>query len=125
MAIVLKSPHEIALMRKAGSAVARGLEYLRNAVRPGMSTAELDELAAKFLQREGMEPSFKGYQGFPACLCVSVDDEVVHGIPRPDRVLREGNIVGLDFGAIYEGFHADAAVTVPVGKVSAEAIKMV
>jgi len=120
MSIVIKSDQEVATMQQAGRIVATVLEVLKSQVRPGMETEELDVIAARELERLGAKPSFKGYQGFPANLCVSVDDEIVHGIPGK-RVLRDGNIVSLDFGAIFMGFQGDAAVTVGVGSVSLQA----
>lgn len=124
MGAVIKSSTEIERMRQAGRIVALILERLRHEIRPGMATAELDELTVREAERYGVKPSFKGYHGYPANLCVSVNDEVVHGIPG-DRVLREGDIVSLDFGAIYEGLQADAAVTVGVGQISSEAQRLV
>jgi len=120
MSIIIKSRQEIETMRKAGRIVAIVLEVLKSRVRPGMKTEELDAIAAEEVERLGAKPSFNGYRGFPANLCVSVNDEIVHGIPGK-RVLQEGDIVSLDFGAIYMGFQGDAAITVGVGKVSPEA----
>ena len=107
-------------MRQAGRIVATVLEVLKLQLRPGMKTWELDAIAARELKRLGAMPSFKGYHGFPANLCVSVNDEIVHGIPG-NRVLNEGDIVSLDFGAIFMGFQGDAALTVGVGKISPQA----
>ncbi len=123
MSIVIKSDQEIATMRQAGRIVATVLEVLKSKVRPGMKTEELDIIAAGELERLGAKSSFKGYRGFPASLCVSVNDAIVHGIPGK-RVLHEGDIVSLDFGAIFMGFHGDAAVTVGVGNVSPEAERL-
>jgi len=120
MSIIIKSDQEMVTMRQAGRIVATVLEVLKSQVRPGMKTEELDVIAARELERLGAKPSFKGYRGFPANLCVSVNDEIVHGIPGK-RVLQEGDIVSLDFGAIFRGFQGDAAVTVGVGDVSPEA----
>ena len=120
MSIVIKSDQEIAAMRQAGRIVATVLEVLKLQVRAGMKTEELDVTAAKEVDKLGAKPSFKGYRGFPANLCVSVNDEIVHGIPGK-RVLREGDIVSLDFGAIFMGFQGDAAVTVGVGNISPSA----
>ncbi len=111
-------------MRQAGRIVATVLEMLKSQVRPGMKTEELDVIAAKELEKLGAKPSFKGYRGFPANLCVSVNDEIVHGIPGK-RVLHEGNIVSLDFGAIFMGFQGDAAVTVGVGNISSQAEQLI
>ncbi len=107
-------------MRQAGRIVAIVLGALVEKLRPGMKTRELDTIAAEETRKLGAKPSFKGYRGFPANLCVSVNDEIVHGIPG-ERVLNEGDIVSLDFGAIYMGFQGDAAVTVGIGKISPEA----
>ena len=123
MGIIIKSDEEIAAMRQAGKIAATVLEVLKLQVRPGMKTKELDVIAARELERLGAKPSFKGYQGFPANLCVSVNDEIVHGIPG-ERVLNEGDIVSLDIGAIFTGFQGDAAVTIGVGKISPQAKKL-
>ena len=118
--IIIKSEREIAAIRQAGRVVAKVLEVLKLQVRPGIKTKELDIIAASELKRLGAKPSFKGYRGFPANLCVSVNDEIVHGIPG-ERVLAEGDIVSLDLGAIVNGFQGDAAITVGVGEISPEA----
>jgi len=118
--IVIKSPAEIQMMRRAGEVVAYVLQRVAEACQPGTTTAELDAIAEAYARRRGAIPSFKGYKGYPASLCVAVNDEVVHSIPGK-RVLREGDIVGIDFGAYLDGYHADAAITVPVGRVSEEA----
>ena len=120
MSIVIKSDQEVATMRQAGRIVATVLEMLKLQVRPEIKTEELDVLTAREVERLGAKPSFQGYRGFPANLCVSVNDEIVHGIPGK-RVLREGDIVSLDFGAIFDGIQGDAAITVGVGKVSPQA----
>jgi methionyl aminopeptidase len=113
--IILKSPEEIATMRLAGRIVADTRARVVAAVRPGISTGELDALAEAHIESQGAIPSFKGYRGFPASICTSINEEVVHGIPG-SRVLREGDLVSLDFGAIWEGYHGDAAVSVFVGE---------
>jgi methionyl aminopeptidase len=118
--IIIKSPEEVAIMRKAGRIVALILESLAKALGPGMGTRELDVIAEKELAKHGAVSSFLGYRGFPSRLCVSVNDEVVHGIPG-DRVINTGDIVSLDMGAIYEGFQGDAAMTVGVGDISPQA----
>jgi methionyl aminopeptidase len=123
MSIIIKSDHEIELMRQAGRIVATVLEVLRTRVRPGMRTEELDVIAAEEAHKLGGQPSFKGYRGFPANLCVSVNDEIVHGIPGK-KVLCEGDIVSLDFGVVYQEFQGDAAITVGVGDVSPEAKRL-
>lgn len=124
MSIVIKSTSEIAIMRQAGRIVASVLEVLRLQVRPGMRTEELDIIAAKEVEKLGAKPSFKGYRGYPATLCVSVNDEIVHGIPGK-RVLHQGDIVSLDFGAISQGFHGDSAITVGLGTISPEAGRLI
>ena len=120
MSIIIKSDREIAIMREAGRIVAKVLQTLSGQVRAGMKTRELDKIAAEELNNLGAKPSFKGYRGFPANLCVSVNDEIVHGIPG-ERVLREGDIVSLDLGAIFDGFQGDAAITVGIGEISPRA----
>jgi methionyl aminopeptidase len=117
--IELKSPEQLDVMRRAGLVVGRTLELLRSQVRPGVSTAELDAVAEDSIRSAGATPSFKGYHGFPASICASVNDEVVHGIPG-ERVLAEGDVISIDCGAIVDGWHGDAAVTVAVGTVPAE-----
>ncbi len=124
MGIVIKSDQEIATMRQAGRIVATVLEVLKLQVRPGMKTEELNAIAAREVERLGAKPSFKGYRGFPANLCVSVNDEIVHGIPG-QRILHEGDIVSLDFGAIFMGFQGDAALTVGVGNIGSQAEQLV
>jgi methionyl aminopeptidase len=124
MGIIIKSDREIESMRRAGRIVATVLELLKVRVKPGMKTEELDIIAAGEAERLGATPSFKGYHGFPASLCVSVNDEIVHGIPGK-RILQEGDIVSLDFGVIYEEFQGDAAITVGIGSISQEAKKLI
>ena len=124
MGIEVKSAREIAAMRQAGKIVATVLKILSERIRPGMKTKELDVIAEKEMKRLGAESSFNGYRGFPANLCVSVNNEIVHGIPG-EKVLNEGDIVSLDFGVIYHGFHGDAAVTVGVGRISPEARSLI
>ena len=106
-------------MRKAGLVVARTLDTLRAAVRPGISTKDLDDIAERFIRGEGAIPSFQGYQGFPATICTSVNEEVVHGIPNKRKILHDGDIISIDCGAIVDGWHGDSAITVPVGTVDA------
>jgi methionyl aminopeptidase len=120
MGIIIKSERELAMMRQAGRIVAEVLGILMKQVKPGMKTKELDVIAGREVERLGGKPSFKGYRGFPANLCVSVNDEIVHGIPG-ERILREGDIVSLDFGASFKGFQGDAAVTVGVGEIGPRA----
>jgi len=118
--IEIKTPAQIAMMREAGLVVARTLRVVAGAVRPGVTTAELDLLAEREIRAAGATPSFKGYHGYPATICTSVNDEIVHAIPDPARRLREGDIISIDCGAIVGGWHGDAAVTVGVGSISAE-----
>ena len=120
MAIIVKSMNEITAMRRAGRVVASILKTLAREIKAGMTTQQLDDITVRELVRYGASASFKGYRGFPASLCVSINEEVVHGIPG-DRVIGEGDIVSLDFGAIVGGFHGDAAITVGVGNISPEA----
>ena len=119
-AIQIKTPEQLAIMREAGLVVARTLQVVAAAVRPGVSTAELDALAEREIRAAGATPSFLGYHGYPATICTSVNDEIVHGIPSPARHLNEGDIISIDCGAIVGGWHGDAAVTVGVGALSAE-----
>jgi len=127
--IVIKSPEEIELMRRANRIVAETLQAMREMIRPGISTADLEAKAEKMLEKAGASSAFKGYKGiagpFPSVLCASINDEVVHGIPSKKRILKEGDIISLDFGAIWKGYYGDAAITVPVGKVSEEAQKLI
>jgi methionyl aminopeptidase len=122
--IILKSPKELARMREAGRIVAEVLTELRERIKPGVTTAELDAFVYDFITKHKAFPSFKGYRGFPASLCVSVNEEVVHGVPGK-RVLREGDIVSLDVGAIYRGYHGDAAITVGVGEINEVARRLI
>ena len=122
--VTLKTAEQIAKMREAGKIVAAMLTATRDAVRPGVTTAELDAIAADVLARAGAKSSFLGYYGYPATICTSVNEQIVHGIPGK-RKLKEGDIVGIDAGAIVDGWHADAAITVPVGRVSAQAEKLI
>jgi methionyl aminopeptidase len=124
MTITTKNEDEIAAMRRAGKIVAMILETMVEKIRPGMETKELDTIAARELKKHGAKSSFNGYHGFPANLCVSINEEIVHGIPGK-QVLREGDIVSLDFGAIFDGFHGDAATTAGVGKISREAQELI
>ena len=121
--VEIKTPEQIALMREAGLVVGEALEIMREAVAPGVTTKDLDTLAEEHIRSRGATPNFLNYHGFPATICASVNDEVVHGIPG-DRVLREGDVVSLDCGAIVEGWHGDAAITVPVGDVKAELVEL-
>ena len=125
MAVTIKSAKEIELMREAGKILAAVHEQLGEAIKPGMSTKEIDMLGEKLIRGYGCIPSFLNYQGYPASICVSVNDEVVHGIPTHDRILQEGDIVSLDAGVIYNGYHSDAARTHMVGEVSKEARQLI
>ncbi|MEC4675058.1 MAG: type I methionyl aminopeptidase [Nitrospirota bacterium] len=117
--IVLKTEEEVEWMAEASRIVAEAHEVLRNEVKPGVTTLELDKIAEEFIRDHGGIPAFKGYRNFPKTLCASINDEVVHGIPST-RALKEGNIIGLDLGAIIQGFYGDGAITVPVGSISAQ-----
>ncbi|MBI5510011.1 MAG: type I methionyl aminopeptidase [Deltaproteobacteria bacterium] len=119
--IVLKSAREIELMRRANRHVAEILDLMCKAVAPGVSTWDLDQIARRELKARGITSAFLGYRGFPATVCASINEEIVHGIPSKNRVLKDGDIISLDFGAVCEGYVGDSARTVPVGKVSAEA----
>ncbi|HLG70071.1 MAG TPA: type I methionyl aminopeptidase [Chloroflexota bacterium] len=118
--ITIKSKTEFDVMRRAGRLVAETLDKLQHAVKPGMTTGDLDRIAYEHITKHGGVPSFKGYHGFPASICTSVNDEVVHGIPSKRRVLQEGDIISIDCGAIIDGWHGDAALTVAVGRTSPE-----
>ncbi|MCE5203537.1 MAG: type I methionyl aminopeptidase [Actinomycetia bacterium] len=121
--ILIKSAAEIELMREAGRITAGALRVVGEAVRPGITTKELDRIAEEYIRSQGAEPAFLGYYGFTGTLCTSVNEQVVHGIPGR-RVLQEGDIVSVDCGAIYEGYYGDSAVTFPVGEVSQEARRL-
>ncbi|NLY11718.1 MAG: type I methionyl aminopeptidase [Firmicutes bacterium] len=121
--IILKSKDEIATMRRAGQIVARAHELVANMIRPGITTAQIDCAVEEFLVKNGAIPAFKGYQGYPATVCASVDEVVVHGIPN-DEVLKEGSIIGVDIGAFVDGFCGDSAWTYPVGFVTDEVKKL-
>jgi methionyl aminopeptidase len=118
--IILKSPQEIEKMRRSNLIVAEVLEEIRTAAKPGVTTRELDELAEVLLAKRKARSAFKGYHGYPAALCTSVNEEVVHGIPS-ERILQEGDILSLDFGVICEDYYGDAAITLPIGRISEEA----
>jgi methionyl aminopeptidase len=118
--IQLKTPEQIALMRAAGLVVARALAEMRAAVAPGVTTADLDAIARDVLRDAGAESSFLGYHGYPAVICSSVNERVVHGIPSATEQLAEGDLISIDFGAIVEGWHGDSAISVPVGAVAPE-----
>jgi methionyl aminopeptidase len=124
VAVVLKSTKEIEKMRRAGQVVREVLELLRGQVKPGVTTMDLEKIAAGRLDQLGVKAAFKGYGGYPCVLCASVNSEVVHGIPSPKRVLKDGDIVSLDFGAFVEGYCGDAAITVPVGVIAPETARL-
>jgi len=123
--IQLKSAREIDLMAQGGQILARTVELLRGSVRPGMSTLDLDKIAEDFIRsHEGATPAFKGLYGFPGSICSSINSEIVHGIPSPRRVLKEGDVISIDVGVGYKGYFTDSATTVPVGQVSHEATRL-
>jgi methionyl aminopeptidase len=122
--IEYKTPEQLGLMRPAGLLVADVLAKLREAVAPGVSTGDLDALAEETIRAAGGIPSFKGYHGYPASICASVNEQVVHAIPSRETVLRDGDLISIDCGAIVDGWHGDAAVTVPVGEVPRELLRM-
>ncbi len=125
MAVTIKSEREIELMRESCRLLAIVHKELEQAVRPGISTKDIDDLGESIIRKMGCIPNFKNYNGYPASICVSVNDEVVHGIPTKTRILQEGDIVSLDAGLIYKGYHSDAARTHGVGKISPEAQKLI
>lgn len=122
--IVIKSPEDIEKMRAASTLVAKVHERLKREIKPGVKTAELDRIAREMIEAAGATPSFLGYHGYPAAICTSIDDELVHGIPG-DHALEEGQIISIDVGAYLDGFHGDAAATYPVGKVSDEKAELI
>ncbi|NEU06478.1 type I methionyl aminopeptidase [Clostridium senegalense] len=122
--IIIKSDMEIEYMRNAGKVVADTLAKIESVIKPGITTAEIDKLAEEFILKQGAKPSFKGYGGFPASICASVNNEVIHGIPK-NRILEDGDIISVDCGAILNGFHGDAARTFPVGNISKEAEQLI
>lgn len=125
MSIIIKSEKEIELMRESGRILAKVLQELQTIVRPGISTLDIDKKCAELIRSYDCIPSFLNYNGFPASVCVSVNSEVVHGIPNKNHILREGDIVSLDCGVIYKGFHSDAARTVAVGEISKDAKRLI
>ena len=125
MAVTIKSKHEIQLMREAGKRLEDVHNQLAEIIRPGISTLEIDQFGEKAIRAYGCIPNFLNYNGYPASMCVSVNDEVVHGIPKKNRMLQEGDIERLEVGLIYEGYHSDAARTYGVGKISDEAARLI
>ncbi|NEZ46638.1 type I methionyl aminopeptidase [Clostridium niameyense] len=123
--IIIKNDTEIEYMRQAGKVVADTLELLEKSIKPGMSTKDLDKIAEDFILSKNAKPSFKGYYGFPASVCTSVNNEVVHGIPNENTILKEGDIISVDCGAILNGYQGDAARTFAVGNISDEASKLI
>jgi len=118
VAIMIKTPQEIAKMRRSGEVLQKVLHAVREVVAPGVSTMDLEKAAARTIAELGGTPAFKGYHGYPACLCTSVNDEVIHGIPSAKKILAEGDVVSVDCGVVLDGFYSDSAVTIPVGKVA-------
>ena len=125
MAVVLKTRKEIELMREAGRISAMALKVAGEAVRPGVSTLEIDTIARKYIESQGAKPNFLGLYGFPATACISINNEVIHGIPSKDRILKEGDIVSIDLGAVKDGYHGDNAATFAVGQISDEAQRLI
>ena len=125
MAVTIKSAREIELMRESCRILSEVHDRLSEAIKPGISTYDIDALGEKLIRSYGCEPNFLNYNSYPASICVSVNDEVVHGIPRKDRILQEGDIVSLDAGLIYKGYHSDAARTYPVGQISEEVRQLI
>ena len=123
--IQLKNPDQIKIMKEAGRITGEALLVARDHVRPGISTSELDRLVREHIEKAGAKPSFLGYGGFPGSACISINDEVIHGIPSKKRFLEEGDVVKIDVGAFYKGFHGDSARTIAVGRVSDEARKLI
>ena len=123
--IQLKNPDQIKIMKEAGRITGEALLVARDHVRPGISTYELDRLVREHIEKAGAKPSFLGYGGFPGSACISINDEVIHGIPSKKRFLEEGDVVKIDVGAFYKGFHGDSARTIAVGRVSDEAQKLI
>ncbi|QKG85575.1 type I methionyl aminopeptidase [Kroppenstedtia pulmonis] len=121
--IVRKSSKELEAMRAAGRIVYEAHQLLKESIRPGITTKELDQIAEKFIRKQGATPSFKGYNGFKGSVCTSVNEELVHGIPG-DRVLEDGDIISIDVGAFYQGYHGDSAWTYPVGQITEEAVEL-
>lgn len=124
-AVEVKTTDELRTMRAAGAVVADILVLLKGMVKPGMTTGEIDQICRHELKARGAKPAFLNYHGFPGVICVSINAEVVHGIPSDKRILREADIIGLDFGCVIDGWFADSAITVPVGKISVEAERLI
>ncbi|MGD1910296.1 MAG: type I methionyl aminopeptidase [Rivularia sp. (in: cyanobacteria)] len=123
--IEIKSPREIEIMRQSATIVATVLKEISELVKPGMTTADLDAIAEKRIREMGATPSFKGYHGFPGSICSSINNEVVHGIPSPKKVIRAGDVLKVDTGAFYQGFHGDSCITIAVEEVNPDAAKLI
>ena len=123
--IIIKKPEQIMLMKQAGKITAEALLVARDAIRPGVSTKEVDKKVRAYIEKCGAKPSFLGYGGFPGSACISINNEVIHGIPSDKVIIREGDIVKVDVGACYRGYNGDSARTFPVGKVSDEALRLI
>jgi methionyl aminopeptidase len=123
--IIIKKPEQIMLMKQAGKITAEALLVARDAIKPGVSTKEVDKKIRAYIEKCGAFPSFLGYGGFPGSACISINDQVIHGIPSDRVIIKEGDIVKVDVGAYYKGFHGDAARTIPVGKISDEAQRLI
>lgn len=123
--IEIKSPREIEIMRQSATIVATVLKEISELVKPGMTTADLDAYAEKRIRQMGATPSFKGYHGFPGSICSSINNEAVHGIPSPKKVIRVGDVLKVDTGAYYQGFHGDSCISIGVGEVTQEAAKLI
>jgi len=124
LAINIKTPAEIEIMAEGGRILAKIMKELKRRVKPGITTKELDEIAEKLILKSGGEPSFKGHQGFPATLCTSINEEIVHALPS-ERILKKGDIISLDLGIFYKGFHSDMAITLPVDKIEPEVLRLI
>ena len=125
MAVSIKTQHEIALMRESNHRLEKVFEGLEQIIKPGVSTWEIDMLARKLIREQEGTPNFLNFEGYPAAVCTSVNEEVVHGIPKKSRILREGDIISLDCGLIYKGYHSDAARTFAVGQISDDKQKLI
>lgn len=125
MAITIKSKNEIQIMREAGVILANTLKLLEDTAKPGISTYELDKIAEDYIKKHKATPSFKGYMGFPSSICASINDEVVHGIPHKKRILKEGDILSIDIGVYFDGYHGDAARTLRMGEISKDAENLI
>ena len=123
--ISIKTPEEIKIIAEGGKILAKIMKELEKQVRPGITTKELDRLAESLILKSGGRCSFKGHEGFPACLCASVNEEIVHAVPSNSRTLKEGDIISLDLGILFNGFHTDMAITLPVGKVTPEVLRLI